>query len=101
MNDSIDSILKEYDIVDTIIQYVYLKKVGKIYKACCPFHPEKTPSFTIDIAENTYHCFGCQDGGDVVKFIMKKENLTREDAVEFLEKHKKDPIMPTGIASME
>ena len=82
--------------VDMIIERVELKKVvsryvgemkssgGRLW-ACCPFHQEKTPSFCIDPAKNLWHCYGsCQDGGTVIKFIEKIENLSFRQAVEFL-----------------
>jgi DNA primase catalytic core len=59
------------DIIDTISQYVDLKKSGRNYKALCPFHTEKTASFIVNPARQTFHCFGCNEHGDVITFVMK------------------------------
>lgn len=63
------------DIVAVVSHYVPLRRAGTAWKACCPFHSEKTPSFHVNPARQTYHCFGCGEGGDAVKFIMRFENL--------------------------
>lgn len=64
------------DIVDVISEYVNLKKSGKNYKGLCPFHQEKTPSFTVNPENQYYYCFGCGAGGDVFNFLMEIENIT-------------------------
>ena len=74
------------DIYNIISNYVSLKKSGSRYIGLCPFHKEKTPSFTVDTKTQLYHCFGCGAGGDVISFIMNIENLSFIDAVEFLAK---------------
>lgn len=74
------------DIVDVISGYVQLKHAGSNYNGLCPFHSEKTPSFTVFPSTKTFYCFGCGAGGDVVTFIMKRENLEYRDALEFLAK---------------
>ncbi|MBC7332921.1 MAG: DNA primase [Actinobacteria bacterium] len=74
------------DIHSIISSYVNLKKTGKNYTGLCPFHKEKTPSFTVDPAKQLFHCFGCGEGGDVISFIMKIENMEFIEAVEFLAK---------------
>lgn len=63
------------DIVAVIGRYVSLRRAGFAWKACCPFHNEKTPSFHVNPARQSFHCFGCGEGGDAVSFIMKFENL--------------------------
>jgi len=63
---------------------VKLIKAGREFKACCPFHQEKTPSFTVNDEKGFYHCFGCAEGGDVISFVMKTEMLPFTDAVEWL-----------------
>jgi DNA primase len=73
-------------IQDIVSGYVNLKKAGKNYVGLCPFHKEKTPSFTVDSIKQLYHCFGCGEGGDVISFIMKIENMEFIEAVEFLAK---------------
>ena len=81
----IDQIASRADLVEIVLGYVpNLKQVGTRWKACCPFHQEKTPSFIVNPDSNTYHCFGCGAGGDVFKFIMAIENLTFPDSVQFL-----------------
>ncbi len=83
-----DSVLEEVrdrvDIVDLISSYVNLEKSGANYKGLCPFHNEKTPSFTVSGKEQFYHCFGCGAGGDSIEFIIQKENLNFIEAVEFI-----------------
>ena len=63
------------DIVDVISGYVNLKRAGSNYNGLCPFHSERTPSFTVFPSTKSFYCFGCGAGGDVVTFIMKRENL--------------------------
>lgn len=74
------------DIVEVISDYVALKRSGQNYKGLCPFHSEKTPSFMVHPAKQIYHCFGCGVGGDAVGFVMKYENLTFRESLEFLAK---------------
>ncbi len=71
----INEIKDSNEIVDVISQYIQVKAVGLSYKALCPFHNEKTPSFIINPEKQIYKCFGCGEGGDVISFIMKMENL--------------------------
>ena len=72
------------DIVEVISNYVSLKKRGQNYWGCCPFHGEKTPSFAVNPAKNMFYCFGCHEGGDIFKFIMKIENCGFVDALKLL-----------------
>ena len=74
------------DITEVISEYVGLKKSGNSYKCCCPFHSEKTPSFTVSREKQMYHCFGCGVGGNVFTFVMKYENYTFPEAIEYLAK---------------
>ena len=80
----IDSLVSTTDIVEVIEQYVPLKRAGKEYKACCPFHDEKTPSFTVVPDKQFYHCFGCGAHGTAVGFLMDYANLEFVEAVEEL-----------------
>jgi DNA primase len=72
------------DIESLIGSYVSLKRAGSNLKGLCPFHSEKTPSFTVYPQDNSFYCFGCGAGGDAITFIRKRENLDYPDAVEFL-----------------
>ena len=72
------------DIISIVSNYVSLKKSGKNFTGLCPFHKEKTPSFMVDPQTQLYHCFGCGNGGDVISFIMKMENLNFIEAVELI-----------------
>src|SRR5262245_22301575 len=81
----VDEVRERSDIVEVVGGYVPLKKTGRNYKACCPFHAEKTPSFTVDPARGTWHCFGaCGTGGDVFSFVMRAENTDFRGALELL-----------------
>ncbi len=82
-----DEIKARIDIVDFISRYVPLQRSGSTFKACCPFHQEKTPSFVVFPHTGTWHCFGaCGTGGDVFTFLMKKENLDFSEALKVLAK---------------
>ena len=80
----IDDLLVRTDIVDVIDSRVQLKKAGREYKACCPFHNEKTPSFTVSQVKQFYHCFGCGAHGTAISFLMEFEHLDFVEAVEEL-----------------
>lgn len=80
----IENVRDSSDIVNIISDYVQLKKSGSNYVGICPFHNEKTPSFTVSEAKQIFHCFGCGEGGDIIKFIMKRENLDFPDSIRLL-----------------
>jgi DNA primase len=80
----IDDLLDRVDIIDVIDRRVKLKKSGKNYMACCPFHQEKTPSFSVNAEKQFYYCFGCGAGGNALGFVMDYENLEFPQAVEML-----------------
>jgi DNA primase len=80
----IQKIKEENDIVDIVSDVVTLKKTGKNYLGRCPFHNEKTPSFTVSSEKQIYKCFGCGEAGNVMTFVMKTRNMTFPDAVKFL-----------------
>ncbi len=79
--DFIDTLLARVDIIDVIDRRVPLKKAGQNYQACCPFHSEKTPSFTVSPTKQFYHCFGCGAHGTALGFLMEYEHMSFPDAV--------------------
>jgi len=82
--DSIEALKARLDVVDVVGSYIELKKAGANYKAPCPFHDEKSPSFVVSPSKQIYHCFGCGAGGDSVKFVMEHEKLNYPEALEKL-----------------
>ncbi|MDF2796902.1 MAG: primase [Pseudomonas orientalis] len=81
----IDDLLNRTDIVDVVSSRIQLKKTGKNYSACCPFHKEKTPSFTVSPDKQFYYCFGCGAGGNALGFVMD------HDQTEFPQAHASRP----------
>ena len=81
---SLQSVLSSADIIDVVSGYTSLRKRGATYLGLCPFHQEKTPSFTVSADKGLYYCFGCGEGGDVVRFVQRVENLSFAEAVEQL-----------------
>jgi len=84
--ETIEDIKFRCPVEDVIASYVTLKRGGSTMKGLCPFHSEKTPSFTVFPASQDFHCFGCGAGGDVISFVMRMENLEYPDAIRFLAK---------------
>lgn len=82
--DIIDMVLDRIDIVEIISDRLQLKKNGRNFKTCCPFHNEKTPSFVVSPDKQIYHCFGCHAGGNAINFLMKYENLEFPEALRIL-----------------
>ena len=80
----IDQVLDRTDIVDVVDRRVKLKKAGKNYSACCPFHQEKTPSFSVNPEKQFYYCFGCGAGGNALGFLMDYERMEFREAIESL-----------------
>ena len=80
----LDDLLDRLDIVEVIDRRVKLKKAGKNYTACCPFHDERTPSFSVNPDKQFYYCFGCGAGGNALGFVMDYERLDFLEAVEGL-----------------
>lgn len=88
----IEEIQSRIDIVDIISGYLPLKKTGRNFKACCPFHSEKTPSFIVSPQKQIFHCFGCGQGGGVFQFLMQIEKISFPEAVEMMAKKLGMPI---------
>lgn len=94
---ALEEILSRIDIVELISGYIPLKRAGRSYKALCPFHHEKTPSFVVNPQRQIFHCFGCSAGGNAFGFIMQHERLEFPDAVEMLAK-KAGVIIPDSYS---
>ena len=82
--DFVENVREQNDILEVVSSYVSVAKKGHNYMGLCPFHPEKTPSFCVYHSTNSFYCFGCSAGGDVITFIMLAEKLQYREAVEFL-----------------
>ena len=80
-NELIEQIKDANDIVSVVSEHVTLKKKGKNYWGCCPFHNEKTPSFTVSPEKKIAHCFGCGKGGNIFQFVSLIENITYNQAI--------------------
>jgi DNA primase len=83
-HDSVDRVKQAADIVEVISAHTDLRRQGARYVGLCPFHDERTPSFSVEPTEKLYHCFGCGVGGDVIKFVEEKDGLNFAEAVELL-----------------
>ncbi len=88
----LDELYARADIVQIVSAYVPLKKNGSRYWGLCPFHHEKTPSFSVNAEQNLYYCFGCKAGGNVVQFVQEMERLTYPEAVEYLARQMHIPV---------
>ncbi len=87
-----DKLRSQVDIADVVGRYVELRRMGTNMKGLCPFHNEKTPSFTLSTSKQIFHCFGCHEGGDVIKFVQKIERMEWMDAVRHLSKEYSIPM---------
>ena len=85
-NDIIDEVRSRNDIVDVVSSYVKIQKKGANYMGLCPFHAEKSPSFSVSPGKQLFHCFGCGVGGDVITFIRQYENYSFNEALALLAK---------------
>jgi len=93
-DDVVNEIREQNDIVEVIGEYVKLTKRGKNHFGLCPFHGEKTPSFSVEQEKQLFHCFGCGKGGNVFTFIEEIENIPYREAIQFLAK-RVDYALPT------
>jgi DNA primase len=82
--ETVEYVRSQADIVQVVSEYMTLKKAGANYKACCPFHKEKTPSFVVSPSKQLYHCFGCGAGGNIFGFLMRHEGFSFAEAVRYL-----------------
>ena len=80
----LEKIKEENDIVDVISESVRLKKTGRSFSGLCPFHNEKSPSFSVSQEKQIYKCFGCGESGNIITFVMKNKNMNFIDAVKYL-----------------
>src|SRR5690606_31795369 len=90
--DVVSHIRASNDIVEVIGEYVSLTKRGRNHFGLCPFHEEKTPSFSVNQEKQMFHCFGCGKGGNVITFVMEIEQISYIEAVEFLAKRIHYPL---------
>jgi len=97
-NDVINQVVERSDIVELIGNYTVLKKAGRNFKALCPFHNEKTPSFVVNPDKQIFHCFGCGVGGNVVGFLMRQELMEFPEAVRFLA-NKASVVIPEDVSA--
>ena len=86
ISDSTVQRVKDLSAVDVLGKYVKLQRQGANYVCCCPFHGEKTPSLSVSPNKNLWHCFGCDRGGDAIKFVMEFQNIEFQAAVEEIAK---------------
>lgn len=99
-DEIIEEVKSANDIVDVVSNYVSLKRKGSNYFGLCPFHREKSPSFSVTADKQIYHCFGCGVGGNVISFIMKVENISFREAVEMLAERAKITLPSNNVEDL-
>jgi DNA primase len=90
--DVVAEVLRRTDIVELIGAHLPLRAAGRTFKALCPFHNEKTPSFVVNPERQIFHCFGCGEGGDAIGFLLKHERLSFPEAVRLLAERANVPL---------
>ena len=100
-NQVIEQVKQANDIVSVISEHVPLKKKGRNYWGCCPFHNEKTPSFSVNPEKGFFYCFGCHESGNVISFLMKYEGLTFPEALERLADRAAIPLRVQEMSAQE
>ncbi|NTW17898.1 MAG: DNA primase, partial [Syntrophaceae bacterium] len=98
--EKIEEVKRRADIVDLVSEYVTLKKGGKNFLGLCPFHKEKTPSFTVNRDKQIFYCFGCGEGGNVLAFLMKINSMSFPEAVRHLAA-KTGVVIPERVLTRE
>ncbi len=101
MSSDIEEIKREIDIVDVVSEYVSLERVGSNYRANCPFHPDRTPSFYVSPSKQIFKCFGCGVGGDAIKFVALMENLSYLEAALELSRKVGKPLNLSKLSRQE
>ena len=101
MASIIDMIKAKIDVVEEIGLVVALQKSGRSFKGLCPFHNERTPSFHVFVESQIWHCFGCNEGGDVFTFVQKQQGLEFRDALAYLAEKAGVSIEDNGTRSPE
>jgi DNA primase len=99
--DDVDAVRERTDIVGLVSQYIALKKAGRAFSGLCPFHTEKTPSFSVDPAKQVFYCFGCGAGGNAFHFVERIESVTFPEAVELLAKQGGVTLRYEGVSPGE
>ena len=99
--ETVDRILDLAQVEDVIGDFVTLKRAGATYKACCPFHNEKTPSFVVSPSKGIYKCFGCGKSGTAVGFVMEHESMTYVEALRYLAKKYNVEIVESEVSAEE
>ena len=98
-DDWVERVRAATDIVELIGQTVPLRRSGRNFMGRCPFHEEKSPSFSVNAERQFYHCFGCKVGGDVFKFVMATENLEFIEAVKLLSQRAGIPVPERRVST--
>ena len=101
LKEFLSTLKEKLNIIEVASGYISLERRGGSWWACCPFHHEKTPSFAINETDQFYHCFGCGESGDVIKFVQSMENVEFMDAVKLLAERVNLQIPQTGFDSQK